>query len=335
MNEDTQALVPVVLSGAQPSTNVSLRMTVDYGRLLLAGEDDTDDIKAIVEAGEYLTLPGSHNEVNEALKGVWYAPPADWNSPGKGTFETLTVVPDEYDAAQGGVVNTGYRHTLIVRVVPINDGPSLQSPSEVTALERVTTILSGIEVYDVDSHEARGVVEVTVSVAQPGSLLELGTELGLYVTQSLPESKTFLGSVKSVNAALAGLTYRGAQEFSGRDELTINVDDRGNTGEGGALNASATVSIFVSSVNNPPQVMRADGLLLTGVEDEVVVLAGITLADEDAAGANMRITLEARHGAVSMNTESVGLDFIEGNGLRDSRVVIDGTIEVRWTTKTG
>ena len=37
-----------------------------------------------------------------------------------------------------------------------------------------------------------------------------------------------------MNAALAGLTYRGEADWSGEDEIVLGANDLGNTGSGGA-----------------------------------------------------------------------------------------------------
>lgn len=322
--------MPIVVSGAAPESSVTLRLTADYGRLFYVARERESAFRKIEsaadQAGKSLTLPGQQEEVNRALESVLYAPPANWNSIGQDTFETLSFFA--YND-EDGEPSSDEAWTLLVRVTPVNDPPSLRGPADVIALESRTTVVRGIEVDDVDAHERHEVVEVTASVGQEGSLVELGTEMGLYVTQSSPQRKTFLGSVESVNEALAGLTYRGPSEFSGRDELLVTVDDRGNTGEGGSFSDSLVTSILVSSVNDPPRVMREGELLVRGVEDEAIVLAGVTVEDADAGGARVKLMLEARFGTVSVSTEDDELEFLEGDGVLDARVTVVGTIQVK------
>ncbi|CAN0448293.1 unnamed protein product, partial [Ectocarpus sp. 8 AP-2014] len=277
-----------------------------------------------------LTLPGTQDEINAALLNVWYSAPPDWNSLGQDTFETLSVLVDEQDSAQGGDPYPGVPRTLIVLIAPINDPPLLRGPSEFTAVEGRTTVLGGIEVSDVDAQDTTGsVLEVTVSSAEKGSNVELGANLGLFIKNSSDESKTFQGSVTNINKALAGLTFRGAFEFSGATTFKVEVDDMGNTGGGGALSDSLSIPIHVSSVNNPPRVTREQGLLLEGVEDEVVPVDGIMVEDQDAGGGRVKLTIEARHGKISLGGNPFDLEFDRGKGSLDDEVVVFGTIEVR------
>lgn len=317
--------MPVVLNGAQPSVNITIRLSAAYGQFFVAHDDANGEIKSTGKAEKSLALPGSQEELNKALEDVWYTPPENWNSPAQATFDTLSVFANEDEDDVG---DSRAPWTLLIRVIPVNDPPSLRGPSEMIVLESQPTIVQGIAVEDIDVHESRGVVAVKVSVEEEGSLVELGTAVGLDVTESSPESKTFLGSVNSVNAALAGLTYRGPPQFSGGDDLLVTVNDRGNTGEGGGLTASLVVRIIVRSVNDPPRIMREDGFLLHGVEDESIAVEGISIDDADAGDASVKLALEARYGTISLKTEDVQLESLAGSGLSDARVTIVGTLEV-------
>lgn len=283
MNEDTDTKIPLVLSGFENSAEISVRVTAKYGRLLLQGSDGLSTVRSFNEAEEGISLSGTQDEINLLVGNVLYSPPLDWNSRGQNAFETLSVLVDELEAARGGDAYPGVPRTLIVMVVPVNDPPSLQGPPEITTAEGVNTVIKGIKVFDADAQETGGgVIEATVSATEPGSIVGLGSKLGLYIRESSNESKTFQGSVNNVNNALAALTFRGPFEFSGVTQLKVDVDDLGNTGEGDSLSASLSVPVYMSSVNNPPQITREDGQLLKGVEDELVKVDGIVIQDQDA-----------------------------------------------------
>lgn len=329
VHEDTQTKIPLVLSGFERSAQISVRVTAKFGRLLVRGSDGISTVDSLDEVGEGLTLSGTQDDINLAVETVWYSAPLDWNSRGQNTFETLSVVVDEQDWASGGDPYPGVPRSLVVMVVPVNDPPSLQGPSTFTAVENVNTVIEGIEVFDADAQDtAGGVIKAKVSATEPGSIVGLGSKLGLYIRESSIESKTFHGSLKNVNNALAGLTFRGPFEFSGVTELKVDVDDLGNTGEGGPLSASLSVPIYVSSTNNPPRITREQGSLLKGVEDETIEVDGILVQDQDAGDGRVRLTVEALHGAVSFGGERPGLDFERGNGVLDEGVTVLGTIKV-------
>lgn len=329
MKEDTDTKIPLVLSGFKSSAEISVRVTAKYGRLLVRGSDGLSIVESLNEVGEGISLSGTQDEINLAVESVWYSPLLDWNSQGQNTFETLSVLVDEQESANGGDPYPGVPRTLVVMVVAVNDPPSLQGPTKITTAEDVNTVIEGIKIIDADAQDTGGgVIEATVSITEPGSIIGLGSKLGLYIRASLNESTTFQGSVKNVNNALAGLTFQGAFEFSGVSELKIDVNDLGNTGEGRPLSASLSVPIYVSSVNNPPRITREQGLLLKCVEDEAVEVDGIVIQDQDAGDGRVRLTVDALYGAVSFRGESSGMEFEEGDGVLDEAVAVLGTIEV-------
>lgn len=327
VNEDAQAKIPLVLSGFESSANISVHVSAKFGRVLVLGSDgDGND--------ESITLPGTQDEINSALESAWYSAPLDWNSQGKNTFETISVVVDEQESASGGDPYPGVPRTLVVMVAAVNDPPSLRGPPAIVATESLTTTIDGIEVSDVDDQDALGgyIAEVSVSVAEAGSVVEVGSKLGLYIRESTNESMTFQGSLSNINNALATLTFRGSSEFSGTTELRIAVNDMGNTGEGGAMSASLSIPVYVSSVNDPPRVTRAQGLILRGFEDEPIEVDGVAVEDQDAGGGQVRLTVEATYGSVSFGNEQSQLEFERGVGLLDEGATVLGTIQVRCCT---
>src|SRR5262249_59935923 len=58
--------------------------------------------------------------------------------------------------------------------------------------------------------------------------------------------------VAEINAALAGLNYHPDANFHGTDQLSITINDLGNTGTGGPLSDVDTVDITINSVNDAP-----------------------------------------------------------------------------------
>lgn len=309
-------------------------LAAKYGRLFTTSISEASGL-SVVEDGGSLTLYGTQNEINAALTSVWYIAPLHWNSPGQGTFETLSILVNENNSTMDGEDDSypGEPRTLLVLVVPVNDPPSIQGPPKVTAIEGRDTAIKGVEVRDHDAQETRGSsVKVTMTISEPVSVLQLGKTQGLIFSQesneSSPGNKTFQGSLANVNRALAGLVYRGPPEFSGIAELEMAISDMGNTGEGDAFFASVTTLIDVSSVNNKPRVIREGGRL-RGPEDEAVKVEGVIVEDPDVLGGKIELTVEALHGTTSLGSDVLELEFVIGSGLRDTRVVVIGTLEVR------
>lgn len=98
---------------------------------------------------------------------------------------------------------------------------------------------------------------VAVSLSVNSGSLTLSGSSGLNFTVGDGEddpTMDFTGDLETVNGALAGLAYRGAPNFNGSDVLQMEVDDLGNTGSGGVLEAIVTIPITVTPVSDPPEI---------------------------------------------------------------------------------
>src|SRR5205807_1835271 len=78
----------------------------------------------------------------------------------------------------------------------------------------------------------------TVTLKVSHGKLTLGTTAGLTVSGNGTATVTLFGSIANLDAALAGLVYRGSLNYSGNDTLGITASD-------GSLSASGSVAIAV------------------------------------------------------------------------------------------
>jgi hypothetical protein len=62
---------------------------------------------------------------------------------------------------------------------------------------------------------------------------------------------SFTGALVDINSALNGLSFNPTAGFSGPASLTIDTDDQGNTGAGGAQTASNTINVTVTPIASP------------------------------------------------------------------------------------
>ena len=159
------------------------------------------------------------------------------------------------------------------------DDPTANQPLAVT--EDTPFAFTGpaaITISDVDA--AGGNVTVTLQVGN--GTLTAAASGGADVDGGGSDTLTITGTVTDINATLGSLAYAPAGNFNGADALIINVDDGGNTGAGGALSATRTVSLDVAAVNDAP-VAVAD-LGYATAEDSPLVLA-VLGNDTDVDGA--------------------------------------------------
>src|SRR5262249_44243941 len=121
-----------------------------------------------------------------------------------------------------------------VSVTNVNEAPTLTLPAAQAACEDVDLAITGLSVGDPEG----GRLTVTLSVGH--GRLTLGTTAGLTVSGNGTGAVTLSGGAAALNAALAGLAYRGGLNYSGTDTLSIGVSD-------GGLSTSASVAISVKS----------------------------------------------------------------------------------------
>lgn len=169
--------------------------------------------------------------------------------------------------------------------------------SPLPGTEDIDLPVPGIRVADQDANGAAIVVTLTV---QHGTIL-VRTDIpsGLDATQIINNgsgSVTLNGPLDAINNTLAstlGVVYRGTQDFSGTDTLTVLANDLGNTGNVVIpKNDSKTVTINVENVNDDPIVdfhgpsgVGSDPVPVQSTKGNAVAAFGspnvITLSDAD------------------------------------------------------
>jgi hypothetical protein len=118
--------------------------------------------------------------------------------------------------------------------VYVNAPPTVAVPGAQTAFANVDKSFGGLLVGDPDGDN------LTVTLAVSHGTLTLGTTTGLIVTGSGSGSVSLSGSIANLNAALAGLLYRGTLNYSGTDTLSITASD-------GSLSTNGSVAITIKS----------------------------------------------------------------------------------------
>jgi len=151
---------------------------------------------------------------------------------------TLNVaINDNGNTGNGGAQTASGSVTLTVSAV--NDAPTISAPATFK-LNEGTTPLTGVSFGDVDAGGATNIV-VTLASAEAGSG---GSSSGGVTVGGSAASRTYTGSLANLNAYFAAghatLTPNGGFTTG---TLSITINDNGNTGSGGALSASASVSL--------------------------------------------------------------------------------------------
>ncbi len=137
--------------------------------------------------------------------------------------------------------------TKTVDVASINDAPENAAPTNLLMYPGQTVAVTGIAISDVDVGTAN--LSVSLSVGKGNLTLATGVVNGLTSGQIVGNGAatvTITAPLAAINATLnsaSGLRYRNLSGVVGADALTIVTNDRGNSGDGGALVDTDTVAI--------------------------------------------------------------------------------------------
>jgi hypothetical protein len=240
------------------------------------------------------------------------------------------IVIDSGNPANGGATIDTSENILSFDITSVNSAPTiaLLRPSESIDEDSslVFSSLTGNAIVLNDLDAGASVVELTLSVQQ--GALSLGSQTGIVITSGADHSSSMVlrGSVADLNLGLNGLTLTPPANFNGAITLNAMLDDLGNSGPGGALKATASIGVTVNAVNDAPIILAPP--LVSGAEDTAFVFSTgqktnqLSIADPDG-NVMMEITLNATHGALSLNGAS-GLSYSLGDGSNDSQLRFSG-----------
>ncbi|MDQ7015496.1 MAG: DUF4347 domain-containing protein, partial [Gammaproteobacteria bacterium] len=341
--EDTPLVMTVAGGTAVQVSDVELgtagimqvSLLVDSGTLSLAqvnGLTFTAGSAVLGAANPSMTFSGSVTDVNAALDGLTYTPVANFNG-----AVNLQISSNDLNAAgaqgSGGALTT--LNNLALNVSAVNDAPIYTLPAAVQNVAEEGSVLfsvannNAIVVSDADA----GVNPLLVTLSAADGTLTLATTAGLTLITgngTADSSVTFSGSATAINTALDGLLFNAATNFTGNSQIVLTVNDQnnGNQGSGGALSGNGVVNLAVSAINDAP--VNTLPLGQTTNEDQPLVFSNATgnavqVSDVDIAAAPMQVTLSASSGTLTL-AQLNGLTFQGGTGIDNASMTFTGTV---------
>jgi ELWxxDGT repeat protein/VCBS repeat-containing protein len=222
--------------------------------------------------------------------------------------------------AAGAIAAPG---TFSFTILPVNDAPVLTLPTTPQSIDQETnSLIAGVRVTDVDL----GTGELTVTLAADNGVLSLGRTTGVtFLSGDGTEDEliSFRSGQDVTNFVLQSLIYRSDANFQGNDLIRVTVNDGGNTGLGGPLSATGTITLNVAPINDPP-ILTVPGAQ-TVREDIATPILGISIADPDIGNSLVRVSLFAINGTLSLSSIS-GVTLNTGTGTADKNLVFTGTL---------
>jgi hypothetical protein len=293
-------------SPANALTAVKITTIPGAGSLTLSG--------VAVTAGQTISV------ANINSGNLKFAPAA--NATGAGYAAFTFQVQDDGGTANGGIDLDASPNTMTVNVSAVNDAPAGTSNTVTTNEDtQYTFAAADFGFTDPTDSPANALAAVKITtIPAAGSLTLSG--VAVVAGQSISAANIVAGNLKFAPAANAN--------GAGYASFTFQVQDDGGTASGGVdLDASPnTMAIDVSAVNDAP-VNLVPAAQATSQNTTLVFSSAngnaISIADVDAAGGALQVTLSATHGVFTLSSTS-GLSFSMGDGGADASMTFTGTL---------
>lgn len=227
-----------ISAGVNPSGNLLANDSdPDHGAVLAVTHGGTSSAASAIGAG--LTVSGAYGALTISANGAYQYAVDNANAAvqamnaGASLTDTFT-----YAVSDGAAARTA---TLTVTVAGANDAPTLATGAGPTLAEGASAAVTGISVADVDD------ATLSVALSVDAGVLAIGTLGAATISAGASGSAavTLSGSPAAINAALATLSYQGAADWFGVDNLRISAAD------GAGLVAVASVDVTVNPDNRP------------------------------------------------------------------------------------
>ena len=260
------------------SATVQVVLTATNGTITVPQAPDTGTLSGNGTA--VVTMTGSVAEINAAMNGLSFLPTANFN----GTATLQIATNDQGNSGTGGPKSDTDQVSITVNAVndaPVNSVPGTQSTPEDTA--KVFSSGNGnlISISDLDA--GTGTVQVTLTgtngtITVP-TIPSAGTRTG-----NGAAVVTLTGSVAAINTALNGLSFTPTQDFNGTAGLQVVTNDQGNSGSGGALSDTDSISITVTAVTDAPVAVNDGTPTPLGVVEDTPTVLNVVANDTDVDG---------------------------------------------------
>lgn len=279
------------------------------------------------------TAGSSIPSVQALIRNIGFRNDSDFPSP---LARTVSFVM--FDGAGG----TSTPALKIINILEVNDAPVLTVPAAFfNTNENQAVAITGIVVDDVDVGTGNMMLTFTVP---NGKVTILTTVAGGITAGQITGNGTSLvtltGTRAALNATLAatnGVVYKGNLNFNGEEDITVDLNDLGNTGSPGALTDSKTVVVVLSPVNSAPVNTLPTGPL-NAFEDIGLLITGVSISDADVGNGPTIVSFTVNRGLLFFTTNAAGgvpANQINGNGTSSVTFAFGTLAQVNATLAAG
>ena len=311
-----------VVDDALDEQAIQMQIAVTNGTATLSGLADVS-YTAGGNGTADMTFQGTKDALNSAVDGLVFRPAIGFS----GNASIDITVDDLGKEGSGGALSSSKQIEIEVTAAnsaPVITVPGLQSIAQGDPLTFSSSVGTQIFIDD-DASEDNSSIQVVLTVGS--GKLKLASTTGLLIESGADDSATMtlLGQLANLQSALTGMIYTPDSDFTGSDTLSIDVDDLGNTGPGGAKSASESVSINVVSTSPPPE--NNVPLSVSATEDSSITFssASNTVSVGDPDTSILQVRLQTSAGTLTL-AETANLDFTTGDGTADGDMIFTGLV---------
>jgi parallel beta-helix repeat protein len=277
--EDTSLLLTGIATSDLDSDVASVQATVLSGKISvnLAGGAT---ISAGATGTNTLTLSGTQAQINTALATLTYQGTNGFNG-----IDRLRLIATDLS----NLVDT---KDLFITVNAVNNAPTISAPNgtqvAITSIPKIFSSANSnaIQINDIDAGLSLIEVSLTSDAFSKVSLSSL-TGLSFTIGDGTNDSSiVFRGTVANINAALDGLAFTASPGTLTDPHLAIAVNDLGNSGSGGALNANTQINFQAFGV----EIIDTGARVTTESGGKHVI--GIRLRNAPTADVSLAITAQ-------------------------------------------
>lgn len=219
----------------------------------------------------------------------------------------VTVALQDNGGTDNGGIDVSASQTFTITVNPVNDAPTLTLPTAQTTAEDTPINFTGaIGILFTDIDSGNNPIDVTLTVSNGTILLPSTNGLSVSAGANGSNTVTFRGTVTDLLSAIASVVYTPRLNFNGSDTLRVNVNDRGFFGSGGARTATGTVGITVTAVNDAPELVSLNSLLLEEGGNQTITNTLLRTTDVDNTAAQVVYTLTTLPTSGSLRLQTGG-----------------------------
>ena len=266
-----------------------------------------------------MTFTGTVANVNTALSGLSFNPTTSFS----GAASLQIVTSDQGATGTGGTLTDSDTITINVSGRPVV-GTTVANLA-FTENGSAVVLDAGITVTDSDSNITGATVSMTTNYVNGQDTLNFTNQNGItgsWVAGTGVLTLTGTTTPANYQTAMRTITYSNTANNVTSNNRNVNFVASDAIGAGN----TATRQVAVTAVNDAP-VNTVPGTQSTAVNTAEVFTGGslISIADADAASADMRVQLVSTNGATTLSTLT-GLSFSVGDGTADATMTFDGTV---------